>query len=369
MTVQHLLMHTSGLSTADGQDPRWYEAGLTSTDVARSLRQVALHKPTGAYEYSNLNYVLLGVIVEAVSGQSYADYVDDHVFGPLGMVDSSAHAGPSQADLATGYRYLLGLPVAWEEPMPTAMIPAGYQVSSGEDMARYVAALSNGGRLEGVDIVAPGRPSSARRVYGTDWRSIPSLDAGAASGQSGATLTTNADILVAPTQHLGVFVLMNANPTQLMDLPRGAAEIAHDVLQLVQGRPPAAARPTVWSVYLVVDLILLLLVSLLGVHLLRARHWRERLRRARHPRWLLARMTVADLVLPIVVLVMVPVAIGWTGSTRPGDVVAGWRFLLWTLPDVGAALLALAAVALVLGMAKVWQSTRPISASVAGGRT
>jgi CubicO group peptidase (beta-lactamase class C family) len=367
ITVRHLLTHTSGLSTAAGQDPHWYEPGLSPTDLAKSLTQVALAEPAGAYAYSNLNYVLLGVVVEAVSGQPYADYLRDHIFGPLGMDDSFAGAAPPHADRATGHRYLFGLTVPWDEPTPTAIIPAGYQVSTGADMARYVAALSDGGLLDGIDIVAPGRQASPGRAYGTDWRPIPSLDAGVASGQSGATLTTNADILVAPAQQLGVVVLMNANPTQVLGLPRGAAEIAHDVLRLVQGQPPAPAPPDVRSVYLVVDLLLLLLAVLLGVHVLRARGWRERLRRARHPRWLLARTTVEDVVLPIAILVTVPIAIGWTGSTRPGDVIAGWRFLLWTLPDIGAALLALAAVGLALGLVKVWRATRPTRAGVARG--
>ena len=368
ITVRHLLMHTSGLSTAAGQDPRWYEPGLSPTDLAKWVAQVAPAQPPGAYEYSNLNYVLLGVVVEAVSGQPYGDYLRDHIFGPLGMDDSFAGAVPPHADRATGYRYLFGLPVAWDEPTPSAIIPAGYQVSTGADMARYVAALSNGGLLEGVDIVAPEHPSAPGPAYGTDWRSIPGPDAAVASGQSGATLTTNADILVAPAQNLGVVVLMNANPTQVLGLPRGAAEIANDVMRLIQGQPPAPATPDVRSVYVVVDLLLVLLVVLLGVHVLRARSWRERLRRARHPRWLLARTTVADLILPVAVLVTVPIGIGWTGSTPAGDVLAGWRFLLWTLPDIGVALLALAAVGLSVGLLKAWQATRPTRARVAGGR-
>jgi len=69
MTVATLLDHTSGLSTADGQDPRWYEPGLTSEGIARSLSSVRPDRPVGGYEYSNLNYVLLGVLIEAVSGQ------------------------------------------------------------------------------------------------------------------------------------------------------------------------------------------------------------------------------------------------------------------------------------------------------------
>jgi ABC-type proline/glycine betaine transport system permease subunit len=63
----------------------------------------------------------------------------------------------------------------------------------------------------------------------------------------------------------------------------------------------------------------------------------------------LGRTFVADLLLPFAVLVGVPLAIGMTGSSAAGDVVAGWRFILWTLPDLGVALLALAGVPVFLG--------------------
>lgn len=57
-----------------------------------------------------------------------------------------------------------------------------------------------------------------------------------------------------------------------------------------------------------------------------------------------------------------PLAIGATGSTHPGDVVGGWRFLLWTLPDLAASLALLAVVAMMLGIAKLFSLaslTRP----------
>jgi hypothetical protein len=52
-------------------------------------------------------------------------------------------------------------------------------------------------------------------------------------------------------------------------------------------------------------------------------------------------------------LVGVPLAIGATGSSPPGDVIAGWRFALWTLPDVAITLLAVTSVALAVGVAKL----------------
>jgi CubicO group peptidase (beta-lactamase class C family) len=354
VTVRSLLDHTSGLSTADGQDPRWYEPGRTPEDVIRGLAQVSATVPVGTYAYSNLNYVVLGAIVEAVAGDDYGTYVNRHIFVPLGMTSSFTSLADAAASApAQGYRYVYGVPVAFDEPNPDAMVAAGYQVSTVSDLASFVAALSNGGVRDGVDIVGATGRSGARRAYGTDWQPLGAGDAGAIIGQSGSTLTSNADILTMPSRGLGVVVLLNANPTQLLGMPSGAADIALDVLRLSSGAGVASTAPTVRTVYLAVDLVLLLLAGLLALHAARARTWRRRLAGARHPRFVVGRTILADLVLPVAVLVGVPLWIGSTGSSQAGNVIAGWRFLLWTLPDLALALLALAIGGLTLGTLKL----------------
>ena len=262
ISVGSLLAHTSGLSTADGQDPRWYAPGLSSGDVARGLASVRPDRPAGVHEYSNLNYVLLGAVIESVSGQAYGAYLADHVFGPLGMAASAAALGPS-GGTPTGYRYLYGVPVPFAEPYPTGMIAAGYQVSTADDMARFTAALASGGVHEGTDILT-GRPAAGPGpALGTDWQPLGAVTPGTVTGQSGSTLATNADILVEPASQRGVVVLLDANPIQFMGLPRGAADIALDVLRISEGDAPAAGPPSVRTVYLVVDLLLAVLVGLL----------------------------------------------------------------------------------------------------------
>jgi CubicO group peptidase (beta-lactamase class C family) len=357
MTVASLLEHTSGLSTADGQDPRWYVPGLTPEAIARSLASVALESTPGRYAYSNLNYVLLGVIIEAVSGQAYGAYVADHVFGPLGMRRSfTTLAAAAQGGVAEGHRYLFGVPFGFDEPYPDGVVPAGYQVSTAEDMGRFVGALAAGGVWGGVDIITGSTADSgaAGRTLGTDWRPLSSGDAGAASGQSGSTLSSNADILVLPGRHLGIVVLINANPTQLMGLPRGAAEIGLDVLRLSMGSTPSTRAPTVRTVYLAIDSLLVILAVLLLIHAVRARSWPARFASGRRHGLLVARTVAADLALPVAVLVGVPLTIGISGSTHAWDVAGGWRFLFWTLPDLGLALLALSFVPLAIGAFKLW---------------
>ena len=171
ITIEDLLEHTSGISTADGQDQRWYAPGLTPEEVVRAMTSIAPDRPAGTYEYSNLNYVLLGVIVEAVSGQSYSDYLRDHIFEPLGMLDSTTdlRGAVAHGGMAEGHRYLFGLATPFAEPFPSGMVPAGYQISTAEDMSHFVAALSNGGHLRGrrrphTEPASSRRPGAADRL-------------------------------------------------------------------------------------------------------------------------------------------------------------------------------------------------------------
>jgi CubicO group peptidase (beta-lactamase class C family) len=77
---------------------------------AHALATLKLSRPLGlAFEYSDSNYDLLGLIVEAASGESYVDYVRDHIFGPLEMRHSyTSRQEAARAGLAMGHRYWFG---------------------------------------------------------------------------------------------------------------------------------------------------------------------------------------------------------------------------------------------------------------------
>jgi CubicO group peptidase (beta-lactamase class C family) len=351
VTIRSLLDHTSGLSTAAGQDPRLYVQGPTMAEVVASLDGIKPNRPAGTYEYSNLNYVILGVVIEAVSGGSYGDYLAAHVFRPLGMTSSAASPAATSVPPAMGHRYLFGLATPFDEPFPTGVVAAGFQVASADDMARYMAALSNGGAFGAITVTGPPAGAPSRPRLGTDWQPIA---AGTVSSQSGATLSTNANVVTFPDDGLGVVVLLNANPIQLLGLPVGASGLALDIARMAGvGALGSAGAPTVRTVYVVVDGVLLALTLTLLVHMWRARSWASRLAAAPMRRWFIGRSVVADALLPLAVLLGLPMAIGALGSTPPGDVIAGWRFLAWTLPDLAAGVGLLCAGALLVGVLKL----------------
>ncbi len=89
ITVQHLLEHTAGGWTNDAPDPMFEKPGFDHTQlISWVLDEVPLTGTPGATSrYSNFGYCLLGRIIEKVSGQTYAAYVQEHVLRPCGITD------------------------------------------------------------------------------------------------------------------------------------------------------------------------------------------------------------------------------------------------------------------------------------------
>ena len=158
ITVRHLLNQTSGLSTKTG---RAFQGNPDSSDGAleaavRALRDVPLTQPVGkTYQYSTVNYAVLGMIVQTVSGQSFEDYVQEHIFVPLDMHTSYTSQSEAQSQgLASGYRYWFGQPVAADLADNRSLRPAGYLISSVEDMAHYLIAQLNDGRYADQTLIS-----------------------------------------------------------------------------------------------------------------------------------------------------------------------------------------------------------------------
>src|SRR6185436_15348616 len=88
ITIKHLLTHTSGIPSYTGL-PTFFSTAQSRTEM-KPEEIVALTKdkplefaPGARFNYDNTGYVLLGVVIEKVSGQTYAQYLQDHIFGPL----------------------------------------------------------------------------------------------------------------------------------------------------------------------------------------------------------------------------------------------------------------------------------------------
>ncbi len=109
ITLRHLLTHTAGVPnyTALPDYAKLMSQPTTALQIIDRFKSLPLEfAPGEKINYSNSGYVLLGAIIEKVSGQSYEQFLQDNIFRPLGMSDSGYdHAGTILKNRASGYEF------------------------------------------------------------------------------------------------------------------------------------------------------------------------------------------------------------------------------------------------------------------------
>ena len=214
--VRHLLSHTSGIPDYI-RAPGWAQSvrlDRSPADLVKSTEPLALSfQPGEKWEYSNTNYYLLGMIIEKISGKSYAEFLSDRIFRPLGMnatrVNVYSDIIPNRA---SGYHWQQnGLHNA-EYISPTQKWAAGAIVSTVNDLAKWAIAIDAGQPLKpqtSQQMITPvklnhGEPAS----YG--FGNELEMDHGhRVAGHQGGGLAFNATILRFPDDKLSVIVLGN----------------------------------------------------------------------------------------------------------------------------------------------------------------
>ncbi|MBG0566705.1 serine hydrolase domain-containing protein [Actinoplanes aureus] len=218
VTIHHLLTHTGG--TGDISEPEYLEHRQQVRTVADYLRLFGqrgpLFEPGAWFDYSNYGFILLGAVIEQVSGLSYYDYVDDHVFAPAGMARSGAlpYDG-SVADLAVGYTAESGQVARDTDTLPYRGSPAGGGYTTVEDLWRFATALTGHRLLDAqhTNLVTTAKLNagwSGRCVaYGFLDRTIYGIRTlGCIGGSPGAS----AELTIYPDSGYVVAVLANLDP-------------------------------------------------------------------------------------------------------------------------------------------------------------
>lgn len=102
ITLEHLLGHTSGVFSFTDRPSFDFTEAATPAETVKSVSDEPLSwKPGQNFRYNNTGYIMLGMVIEAVSGMSYEEFVEQNIFGPLGMSDSGYEHGDE--GLAVGY--------------------------------------------------------------------------------------------------------------------------------------------------------------------------------------------------------------------------------------------------------------------------
>jgi CubicO group peptidase (beta-lactamase class C family) len=253
ITFRHLLTHTAGI----GEMPRVLHFFRRASWGAGEPASPALDLPTlyggtlrtevpagTKWAYANHAFVVLGKLIEDVTGRSLPDYMDDRLFAPLGMTHTAyGRSGRTAPQLARGHHWMLGR-FREVRDYDLTLLGAGAVLSSLSDMARYASWLLDGGSDEVL------KPSTLQEMTRAQFAIAPGLPAiglafslsqygeHAVFGHDGNMPDFASVLLVAPEAGVGVVVLTNT-ATVL-----GANQLAAAILRQELGEPDPVASLT-----------------------------------------------------------------------------------------------------------------------------
>lgn len=333
VTVRHLLTHTSGLAQWASRTDRFDNS---ADGLARSVRDLASVRPKSvpgtAHEYSDANYMVLGALVEEVSGQSFGDFLHREVLDPLGMTHSATTAEEaSRVGLPAGHRYWFGQPRRFDAGYDTSGVPYGYLAASLEDMSRFAAAQLRLPPPEGLVDTGNGGQ------YGLGWRTSRLDGTGdRLVWHAGATPGYFAHLVLVPDSGIAVIVLANSYS---LGMDGRLAAAAFDLARLTLGAAPMPAPggdPLLDGAPYALLAVAAMLLGGVVWSVVRLVRPRGRVRRSR------VIMVVAGCAVVAGGVAAIPGMLG-------GDL---GQALLWT-PDIGWSIVAVIVLACALALARV----------------
>jgi CubicO group peptidase (beta-lactamase class C family) len=231
ITVRHLLNHTSGIPnfTNDPDFPKWAILPTTVAELVSRFDAQALRFTPGArYEYSNSGYIMLTAIIEAVSGKSYADYMTESLFQPLGLgdtgYDSHARILPRRA---SGYTPSADGVVNADYADMTVPQGAGALYSTTRDLLKWEQALFGGRVLRPESLAQLTTPNLGNYALGL---MVVEKDGHRIVSHGGGIQGFNTFLGYDATDRMTVVVLGNLNGSapdrlgdQLLTLARGGS--------------------------------------------------------------------------------------------------------------------------------------------------
>ncbi len=373
ITVRQLLNQTSGLTETDGNRFN-LDASLADDALVAQMKRLKSvkpgHLPGEAFEYSNLNYGLLGAIVERVSGQPFETYIQKNVFDRLNMTHSYTSLSEAQAGgMTAGFYPFFGIQVDYTRSMPygRALTPWAGLFSSAEDMAHYLIAQLNDGVYSGNSVLSPAGMAALHEPgakidrwygYGMGWWVGPFFDL-ASKGTSSFTVPIllyhegswanfRTIVILDPQKKTGLVLLMNTNDPAI-DSSYGL--VGWDVFSIYAGNEPSYYPPGEDFIRqhsrLVFAVVALLLLASLGGFFRKLRSW-SRQTSAIPRRWkllgyLLIPLAVDGFIVWFLLAVELPLA------------KATLAVLLRMAPDIGLLTLVVLLLAIIGGAARtVW---------------
>jgi D-alanyl-D-alanine carboxypeptidase len=253
ITVEMLLNMTSGIADEGGAGSTLLKemaAQPTQPVTAQHIVDLAIaqgpHSPPGqSVYYSDTNFVILGIIAQAVTGQPIGQLITQRLISPLGLSQTSYPSGPAMpAPATTGAIVQKGKPIAVPAIDPSYFGAAGSMISTVGDLTKWARALGTGATLKPATARArlsfrpltaftslPGTPPAVVPVsYGLGVASLGGL-----LGHNGIIPGYEADAWYLPSRGITVVVLGNGEPITSAGLQQVTDEMAVSIARIVAG--------------------------------------------------------------------------------------------------------------------------------------
>jgi D-alanyl-D-alanine carboxypeptidase len=229
VTIHHLLTHTGGAGNIFGPEFDKHRLELkTLQDYVKLYGSRGLDfEPGSKWDYSNYGFLLLGVIVEKVSGENYYDYVSKHIFAPAGM-NSTGSVPEEQAVEGRSVGYMddgnRGVKPN-VDTLPYRGTSAGGGYSTVGDLVRFANALESGKLLDAahVELLTKGKVDArgSKYAYGFVDEDVAGVRC---FGHGGGAPGMNGDLKICPGPGYVIAVLANLNPPAASKISNFVAE-------------------------------------------------------------------------------------------------------------------------------------------------
>ncbi len=219
LTLRHVMTHTTGFEETARDLLTYDTAGPDLGKVLKAYIPPYVYDPGTTPGYSNYATSLAGYIVQRVSGKPFDDYMDQQVFAPLGMKQSTFRQPLPEAlkgQMSQGY-------MTWDEKPKgfevISMPPAGSLSSTGADMGRFMLAYLGQGKLGDAQIL---KPETVKLMHGTLTRPLPGLlgiglgfyeqniNGHRVLAHGGDTVLFHSDLLLFVDDGIGLYISVNA---------------------------------------------------------------------------------------------------------------------------------------------------------------
>lgn len=301
ITIRQLLNHTSGLGEH------------------QTLENYKVINEQEVHNYANVNYSLLGEIIEIVSGKSYNDYITENLFEPLQLSNTAATLDESiKNGVIDGHINYWGFNIKRNHQYPSSKnawitVPAGYISSSTNDLGKYLQMYLNGGNgilsEQSIDKMFYGDTAyiddDVPYWYGYGWATVKEPLPEPVLRHSGLIETGTSCVFILPESDIAIAITANVNDyfvtNNMLD------SLGWGIVLMLLGNPPneITSNSYIWNhIWLDFIMLIILIVAILSLCLLPK--YSKKIKCRKNTTALLL-LILFHLLLPTFILLLIPI--------------------------------------------------------------